>query len=274
MAKSEFSETQFVFAYLWELFQSYAGTVWSPLGTPYFTLPSTVTEKEVPADFLFRHYSHSEYFQFKRSDRLKYKRGPLEVNAGVPDSFRTYYRFHVYNRRTNRPDGTVKVGQFEKLRELAAANINDSVYYCAPCFHTEEEFFTHFNDASGTGITSNSIRIDCNQFNNLNFQSPIYDVMDDHCIVYRLDSSTAYVCSQAQEIKAEKGVVLERPASDQQDFRFYMVNKLMESEKIGLSATRDVSAGIDLLRDIRRLQTHFIMTYNILWFPMFRNFNG
>ena len=170
MAKSEFSETQFVFAYLRELFQRYSSTLWSLKAPPDSHFLSTVKEKDISADFLIKHYSHSEYYQFKRSDRLKYKLGALEKSAGVAPDFRTYYRFHIYNRRSTMPDGTEKAGQFEKLRDLAS-NPGDRVYYCAPCFHTEEEFFDSFNKST---IINRSIRIDCSQFNESRFQLPLF----------------------------------------------------------------------------------------------------
>lgn len=83
MAEPEFSETQFVFGYLRELFDQYKGTRWSPTASPYFSLPSTVKEKATSADFLINLYSHSEYYQFKRSHRLKSRRGPIDRKSVV-----------------------------------------------------------------------------------------------------------------------------------------------------------------------------------------------
>ena len=102
MAEPEISETQFVFGYLRELYEQRKATYSTlPFGH-YFTLPTTVKEKDISADFVINHYSHSEYYQFKRSHSLSRRRGPADVKAKVPKTFLPYYRFAIYNKQTVR----------------------------------------------------------------------------------------------------------------------------------------------------------------------------
>lgn len=193
MAKAEFSETQFVFGYLSEM---YFRQVNNPQLFPfweYFMFPSTIIERDFPVDFFADYYTHSEYYQFKRSEHLEQRRGSREIAEGVPVRFLDYYRFKIYNRRT-----TTHLGQFEKLRELAQRFPSDLVCYCAPCFHTETEFHYHFRNRN---ILSNSILIDCRQFNLPAFLPPNFDINDglDHYFVYKLSSPLGYLCSEPIE---------------------------------------------------------------------------
>jgi hypothetical protein len=272
MAKSEFSETQFVFGYLRELYDKLSVTSWSPYLKPYFTLPSTVKEKDISADFLIRYYSHSEYYQFKRSDRLKYKLGTVEKDAGVPHSFRTYYRFDIYNKKTVLKSGAVKIGQFEKLVDLAK-NQNDRVYYCAPCFHTEKEFLHHFYDNE---IIKNSVRIDCSQFDSPQFQAPNFDINDGnaHCMAYRVDKNHGYLCSKALETRVETKFSQFIDVPQPENFIEYMLNVSETESRLLILNRRRVNPIDESLDAIRTLTEHFLTEYNIIWLPIFEKPNG
>lgn len=269
MAKSEFSETQFVFGFLREFFERYKTTHWSPVSYPYFTLPSTVKEKELSADFLIRHYSHSEYYQFKRSDRLRQRLGSRERDSGVPDSFRTYYRFDIYNRRTVDKNGKLRKGQFEKLVEKAALP-NDRVYYGAPCFHTESEFLDAFENSE---ILNRSVLIDCSQFVIPPLASS-FNINDgnEHCIVFRNDKDYGYICSEAKMIRTER---IFQPLIDVPqplNFKDYLLGNLVK--EFGMPMTREAPVRDEILKSIRVLQEGLLSVYDILWFPMFRYPNG
>lgn len=141
MAKSEFSETQFVFGYISEVYFNHSKYPHFFPFWEYFMFPSTMIEREFPVDFFADYYTHSEYYQFKRSEHLHQRRGSREIAEGVPVTYLDYYRFKIYNRTT-----ITHLGQFEKLKDLARVFPNDLVCYCAPCFHTELEFHHHFRN--------------------------------------------------------------------------------------------------------------------------------
>lgn len=267
MAKPEFSETQFVFGYLNEV---YFRQINHPRLFPswwYFMFPSTPKEREFSVDFFADFYTHSEYYQFKRSEHLERRRGSREIKEGIPASFLDYYRFKIYNRTT-----ATQLGQFEKLTALALSFPNDLVCYCAPCFHTEFDFHNHFRNRA---IISNSVIIRCNQFNLPPFQVPNFDINDglDHYIVFKLSSRLGYLCSEPKEIKvdlAESRNELKKKEEGMDLFK-KSINKLYEEfylkdeNKIGPQklytdnvAERFYTVGIYLLQ-----------YYNIVWQPIF-----
>lgn len=189
MAKCEFSETQFVMGF----FSEYINRIRS-LGiyaSMPFVFPTTVMEPIFASDLIVDNLTSIDFFQFKRSDYINYRRGRAEIRAGLPKAFRPYYRFKVYNQGV--------YPQFDRLRLIANVNPNFEVYYCAPKFHTHKEFQQLFWTQ---GIIKNSAIIDCNQFNSSTFYPPSFNVNDgdDHFIVYN-KSKIGYMCSKKKEIR-------------------------------------------------------------------------
>jgi hypothetical protein len=279
MADPEISETQFVFGYLRELYERRkASSMTLPFGH-YFTLPTTVKEKDISADFLINHYSHSEYYQFKRSHSLKHRRGNAEIAANVPLSFLPYYRFKIYNKRTVTKTGVVKLGQYEKLIEIATKNPSDLVYYCAPCFHVEKEFLDLFYKNQ---IVDNSILINCQQFSTSNFQPPQFDINDGekHFLVFRRDLNSGFICSQAQVIKVEEIAPAIVDIPQRIDFLNYLRGFSRELLSEGV-ITNALLINLDqgrlresILEAVQTIQNYLVTAYDIFWFPLFRTQHG
>lgn len=275
MADPEISETQFVFGYLRELFERRKAMYATlPFGS-YFTLPTTVKEKDIPADFFVNYYSHSEYYQFKRSHSLKLRRGNAEIKASVPLTFIPYYRFNIYNKQTITKSGKIKVGQYEKLIDIAAKNLGDLVRYCAPCFHTENEFIDLFYKNQ---IVDNSICIDCRQFLDPLFKPPTFDINDGekHFLVFRNDRNSGYICSKAQDIRVETHAPLFIDISQRVNFFDYVNGSYRELVSEGVIERGSVRAISDnspmdaLLEAVQTLQNHVLTAYDIFWIPLFR----
>lgn len=267
MASAEFSETQFVFGYLTELyFSNYRHHRTSPFWY-YFGFPSTFMERNFPVDFFADYYSHSEYYQFKRSEYIGRRRGNAEIRAGVPVSFLKYYRFKIYNRSTV----TVK-GQFEKLIELANSFKGDLICYCAPCFHTEWDYHHHFSKKS---IIQNSIIIDCDQFNSLSFQPPYFDINDGfgHYMAYKLDSPNGYLCSETKEIKTSKGLDrLEKIERNKgREGLIATVNKLYSDFylKDHIYQQEERPKSDELNAKISLISLYLFNYYSVVWQPIF-----
>lgn len=266
MAKPEFSETQFVFGYLNEMYFRQVGNpipFWE-----YFMFPSTLIEREFPVDFFADFYTHSEYYQFKRSDYLERRRGSREIEEGVPTSYLDYYRFKIYNRTT-----TSNLGQFEKLSELANSFPNDLVCYCAPCFHTEFEFHEHFRKRT---IISNSVIINCNQFNQPVFQKPKFDINDgkDHTMVYKLGSTLGYLCSETQEIKIVNAKARFELIKNQKGEKSLLntINTLYDEfylkDELEAEFQKQYTDKID--ERFYLVGIYLLQYYNIIWQPIFR----
>lgn len=189
MAKSKFSETQFVMGF----FSEYVNRI-RALGTfnvKPFLFPTTVQEPIVASDLIIHNLKGLDFFQFKRSDCFKKRRGKAEIKAGLPEAFKPYYRFKIYNEG--------KFPQFDRLRLIAQTLPHSEVYYCAPKFHTHYEFQQLFWKQE---IIKNSAIIDCNQFNSPGFNLPSFNINDghDHFVVYN-KSKIGYMCSKIKEIK-------------------------------------------------------------------------
>lgn len=268
MAKSEFSETQFVFGYLNEMyFRQLRHPHFFPFWE-YFMFPSTLIEREFPVDFFADFYTHSEYYQFKRSEHLQQRRGAREIDEGVPASFLDYYRFKIYNRTT-----ATHLGQFEKLIQLANHFPTDLICYCAPCFHTEWEFHRHFRNR---GIIPNSIIINCNQFNLPQFQRPAFDINDgqDHYMVYKLTSNIGYLCSEPKEIKifpAKMKAEFSKNNKSREDF-FRTIDIIYEEFYLKEEFKDEFNKQITENKGDRFfiVGNYLLQYYNIVWQPIFR----
>lgn len=268
MAIYEFSETQYVFGYLNEM---YFRQVRHPQFFPfweYFMFPSTLVEREFPVDFFADYFTHSEYYQFKRSEHLQQRRGGREIDAGVPASFLDYYRFKIYNRTT-----ATHLGQFEKLVQLANLFPTDLVCYCAPCFHTEWEFHRHFRNKE---IAANSVIIECRQFSNAQFQLPAFNINDkvNHYMVYKLNSSTGFLCSKPKELKvlsAEIRSELSKIKIGKEAF-FQTIDTLYEEIYMKEEFKEEFNRQITEKPGERFfiIGNYLFQYYNIVWQPIFR----
>lgn len=85
MAKSRFSETQYVMGFLSEYFNNYR-LIYPTRKSP-FTLPTTSVEPLFGSDFVIHNLSHIEFYQFKRSEFMRTKRGISEIKSGLPKVF-------------------------------------------------------------------------------------------------------------------------------------------------------------------------------------------
>ena len=267
MAKSQFSETQFVFGYLSEeyLAQNRAPGLFSPW--EYFMFPSTLIERELPVDFFADYYTHSEYYQFKRSEYFQKRRGSREIAEGVPRSYLDYYRFKIYNNTTS----TV-LGQFEKLIELSRMFPNDLVCYCAPCFHTESEFLLHFQNRS---IVRNSVIIDCQQFDHINFQPPNFDINDglSHYMVFKLGTNIGYLCSEPVEIQIMNAKSRVEGYITQEGNSFLDTISTLYNEcylKDGFTSTIEKIRTEDIKEQFFIVGRYLLQFYSILWSPKFK----
>lgn len=192
MAKSQFSETQFVMGYLGEYFSKLRKL--RPHSSPKFILPTTSVEPLTGSDLIIERLSGLDFFQFKRSEFMDKRRGSSEIKSKLPKSFRPYYRFHIYNGGG--------IPQFDRLREISALHPRLNTYYCAPKFHTNREFHNIFWRQE---IMNNSVLIDCGQFNLPPFKKPHFDIDDGdlHYMVFN-SSPLGYLCSEKKEFEIIK----------------------------------------------------------------------
>lgn len=230
MAKSEFSETQFVMGFLGEYFNEYRSRY--PERKPPFTLPTTSLEPLFGSDFMIKGLSNIEFYQFKRSEFMRLRRGNKEIESGLPNSFRPYYRFKVYN--------SGEIPQFDRLRFIASLHPRFKTYYCAPKFSTNQEFHNFFWNQE---IIINSAIINCNQFNQNGFFPPKFDINDgkEHYIVFNNAGSTGYLCSKMKGFKLTEYLFKELQDQNDEsidDFKYSnniidtLFNYIIEIEKI------------------------------------------
>jgi hypothetical protein len=265
MARPEFSESQFVIGYLREYlnqFPFYPSGFWNDHS---IKIPSTTEEVETGADFIFSSYSHSEFVQFKRSDFLCFKgKGYLnDDEKDLPKEFFDYYRFKVYNEDGSR--------QFEKLKEISTKNPNDRAYYVAPLFHTEEEFRERFSFQT---LVDNSVRIDCAQFNEPQFNLPAFDPREKHKIVYN-NRGQGYMLSKTVNLKIEKGVEIKEQLKTNSVFKSIIeLNKILDTcttDEIGMSKYYNQNEPINTFSFIYKF---LLSNYNIHWIPQFNRPNS
>ena len=260
MAYPQFSETQFVVSFLREYlnqFPFFPGPFWL---FHNIRIPSTVEENETGADFIFRHLSHSEFLQFKRSHKIHYRgRSWLnEPEKSLPKSFFDYYRFEVYNSDSQ---------QFEKLRDISTLNLNDKSYYVAPLFYSSASFNTYFHRQE---ILNNSALIPCNQFLDYRFNPPNFDINDGnhHYMLYNKNFE-GILLSEPKEIKVLKSSIEEREFYKSEN-GYQQIRKILDwcrtdsIKKHGNNNFKNeyltISDGIGYLSN----------QYNIIWQPIFR----
>lgn len=256
----EFSETQFTFSFLREYlnqFSFYPSRFWL---NNYIELPSTKAEIETAADFIFRRYSHSVFFQFKRSHcfNLKGRRGLNDPERNLHKGFFPYYRFQIYNAHNSR--------QFEKLRDVSTINSNDKAYYCAPLFHTNSEFKDYYGRQA---ILSNSILINCSQFLRKEFNKPNFDIRKDEPHHIAFNRTQGYIFSEPIAIKIQIGTSEEEimpPDSKEVRFPDY-VQRLFQSCLAEGGAESEV---LNTNNPTESIFQFLVVKYNIIWVPIFK----
>lgn len=185
MAKSEFTEMQYVLGFVSE-FMKYLNK--STGQTPYFMLPSPHVEKHIGVDIIIEHFDHMEFHQYKRSDFLT-TLAASEFKKGLPKSFKPFYRFSLYEEIFSQ--------QFTRLRLLADMFPQHRVYYVAPKFSRHSEFQDHFWKEE---IVDNSVFINCLQFNSARAKKYLKDNSGHHSIVFNKSSDSVYLFSDGIEL--------------------------------------------------------------------------
>ena len=266
MAKPEFSETQYVLGFLSEVItdQFNSPVIYPPFFS--FFMPSTIIEPELGVDFVADYYTHSEYFQFKRSEFFGGKRGGPELKANLPISFKPYYRFTIYNDTSKgRP------GQFETLKNLASSFPKDLVCYCAPCFHLEVEFHHLFR---ARALGQQSIIVQCGQFNGSSFNPPQFDINDGykHTFCFKMALNYGYLCSEA--IRVDTTTYDRVKYRDKDKSRDFISDIGMLYEKFYLAnvAEYEIEEAIETTSPYLQFQIvrrYLMQYYDIVWQPRF-----
>lgn len=146
--KCQFSETQFAFGIMSELVKKRGPNKgWK---APYF--PTQVKEAEDGYDVKIRGPIRTIFLQFKIPDKK------IKSNAKHWADFNTSY----YEFKLRKEHG---YSQHNKLIELTQKDKRFSVYYCAPCFSTFNEYELHYNAQT---IQANSMFIDCRSLRVIN----------------------------------------------------------------------------------------------------------
>jgi hypothetical protein len=258
MVKAEFSETQFVVAYLREAF-----TEWEKKFPFYrWYMPSTATESRTATDLILKYgsgkYKYSVFYQFKRSNFYNLEKitdlaKTKVIDTGVDNS----YGFKIYNKSTTK--------QFNVLQRLARFKKNE-VFYCAPLFYTIAECRNYFRSNS---ILDNSKLID---FKDASMQAVTIPFDSYHRVIF--DKTNSYICSDINEVKGyiarEKLASLNYDVGDDSEKCFNL--NLEELRKILFEDDRQLNEK-DNRNNIFYLREELATIYNIIWIPIFDEFN-
>lgn len=252
MQTSEFSETQFVVGFLREFLNSHSQKYWIQ---NFLRLPSTVTERKTGADVIIQNVSGSDFFQFKRSDYLKNRRGLPWDQRQIAPAFFECYRFHIYNTQRTR--------QFETLRNLAKKAHNYCAYI-APLFYTFDEFDHYFQRHN---VMRNAIEIECSQFSKGEFANFRYRYNQSHHLLYNRHE-ICFFCSQPLKTKAKLAISLkERGYKESINFLTHIdeiYSILKQMDYLTTDQTFDTTQ--------QKIQVIFETLYrktNIIWIPRF-----
>ncbi len=219
MLKSEFSETQFVLGYARELFNSIPNVF-------RIYAPSTREEKEWAADLILKkygkknRYKYSVYYQFKRSKYYNHKifyslKGGITINTSITPK----HAFNIYNVSGSK--------QFNYLQKLAKKP-RKKVYYCAPLFHTMNDFNTFFSQKT---IMTNTMHFDMAQQEIQRLKVPI-----NSSPLVLFDTVDKHICSDPIKIE---GTTID-------------VNQLLEINRAydSINFTEGISSELSILREI------------------------
>ena len=262
MEKSEFSETQYVFGYIRELFSQ---TLTSP---EHFLIyaPSTREEKKLASDIILDFYHdksfrYSECYQFKRS---KYYNNESFTEFNTRREILTLnnpkYGFNIYN--------SAKTKQFNTLQSLALEP-NKRVYYCAPIFHTIEQFNNFFRTQS---IHYHSKVIN---FSQPILQNAIIPTNSNHHMIF--DRNTSYLCSEPKQIESyiasernRQYIELDKETYKKIDFEkeIEYLYKWVVDKIYQYKLNENFEPPIVNFFEVREM---LLLYFNIHWFPYFSN---
>lgn len=187
--KCEFSETQFAYGILHEFENrlAHAGKIFQG---PFF--PTLREENELGYDAAITGPVRSVFFQFKVPEKKTTANAKYWELMGGP-----YYEFQIWP--------AAKSPQHNTLRDFANLKPQNKVYYCAPRFHTHDEYIDNHNKQT---ITKNSAYFPCGGL------KPIKG-WDAHSICYTKDPmSRSYMHSEPREIKRFDMAALEADIED------------------------------------------------------------
>jgi hypothetical protein len=253
MINSQFSETQFVIGFLREFLNRKSRRYWFQ---NFLKVPSTVTEIQTGADLIIEKVSGSDFFQFKRSDYLKNRRGLPRSQRQLDKSFFECFRFKVYNSSGSR--------QFDTLRMLAEKP-NNYCAYIAPLFYRYSEFDTFFQNVS---IMSNSIQIECSQFNTGEFRS-LNSSTGIHHLLFNDRDRHCWFCSDPIQAVSKPAILMKERAGEVSiDFASHVdeiLSVLIELNYRNLRPSREntTEQKIKIINDI------LFKENNIIWIPRF-----
>lgn len=169
--QSQFSETQFVVAFLHNLFSYYDELCWGY----WFTMPTQIAEYNVGYDAKIQVNRKVQplYFQFKISEFLSRKNAREYSDFSGP-----YYRFKIW------PED--RSPQHNNLVDLSKDG--SFVAYSAPLFCTEKEFGCYQND-----VLNHSVLVPCREL-------PKNHGNERHFITYALNCNVGYWHSEQKQI--------------------------------------------------------------------------
>jgi len=252
MAKCEFSETQFVIGYLRELFNE------KNTFCPFFRwyMPPNRTESRMASDLIIKSlangYTHSEFYQFKRSHLFNKK---IFGNNGnqINTSINPHYGFKIYNKSTTK--------QFDTLKRIARKKYH-KVYYCAPKFHTIKEFRINYRNNL---IINRSRLIDLSQ---PKIQALNINVNTNHHLIF--DDVNNFICSDIIEVEGLNGAEqrnLEFKINDGSNSNFKETIDLIKKEINDFDNI--IGETIYDYSNVLSLRDAFTAQTGIIWLPYF-----
>lgn len=242
MAKPEFSETQFAFAFF-----HYFISKLSKKTT--FIFPTLFQEGDYEGNYGGSDLiiNSNVFIQFKTSEYFIYANTTEINNNSIDKKFLPYYRFNLKNS----PESF----QYNKLKETAH-NKSNFVCYIAPLFHTNSEFSTYFNSNK---IIENSIYYNLKDFRNINIEEN-----DTHIICYK-KSGESYICSEP--------IIIQSYNFDKEifPFDFIDVNENDVSYQEVFNQISEIFNIPDTYRNnFRDIQNYLIIRNNVFWIPIIK----
>lgn len=259
MAKSEFTEMQYVLGFVSEFMRNLNSSTGQ---TPLFMLPSPYEEQFMGFDIWIEHFSHMEFHQYKRSDYLSNKT-TKEIKRGLSTNYLPYYRFKLYNDSPS--------FQFTRLCTIADMFPQHRVYYIAPKFHKLDEFNNYFwrNE-----IIKNSIFINCSGFNSARIKKYLKNNPGEHTIAFDKTNSR-YLFSEGIRMYDEYNARYEKVIlkGGRESFQ-HIVKKLFY--QLSRESVEDSSKELEISENDVRTQftwvrTTLLIKYNINMIPINNN---
>lgn len=242
--KSQFSETQFVVAFLHNLFSYYDSLGWRY----WFTMPTQIEEYNVGYDARIRLDARVQplYFQFKISEFLSRKNAREYSDFSGP-----YYRFKIW------PED--RSPQHNSLVDLSKDG--SFVAYSAPLFCTEKEFGCYQND-----VLTHSVLVPCRGL-------PKNHGNERHFITYAPNCDFGYWHSEEKDISVihESQLVEKLNFYKKYDNIISYINSIIDSNDMGEFEyyKNDNNKYLELLKKmvyklLCQIARRFLMKYNLI----------